>query len=573
TNIDSRFHIYHHNHHNHHHHYNCTSQSCQSIKVSRSILIASNDKYVHQSSIQLSGDMLDKSLMEDNHLANMLFATRTAIQWSAYTSYLMQWPTITIVALTLIHIYYKYKFNYWARQGIKTPPPIPWFGTALYPLLVPKPELELQFHKNYGKLYGLYDGFLGTNPTLVCGHPEAIKQVTIKHFHSFTNRRRPMTYRSIRYRALTYMMDDEWKQLRCLLAPIFTSNKLKRMFELMKRCTSHLQTAIASHNGQEVDLKKLFAVYTVDVISACCFSMDLKDYRHPDSQILSSARRFFEVSKFKMAFGMTLPRHLLRAIGFDINDTTSIDFFEKFATDIINKRRQLLAKQVNANSAKPDDFLQILLDAVNSDSTMKSYYAKSTTSTTINQIHQQQNKMNNNNSSDKLVRQISIADNSIPVFESYRMPYYQDQEQNEQTHVHDRHVQSKDQDQVNVTTTTATSTTTTTTTQQQQQQVDKYKLGDLEILAQTMLFFAVGHETTATLLSSCGFFLALNPPMQARLYAEVHKAFQEGKGDISYDKLLELEYLDAFVCESLRYFTPTLNFDREASEDVDIVVN
>lgn len=85
-----------------------------------------------------------------------------------------------------------------------------------------------------------------------------------------------------------------------------------------------------------------------------------------------------------------------------------------------------------------------------------------------------------------------------------------------------------------------------------------------------MLFFAVGHETTATLLSSCGLFLALYPDLQDRLYNEIRIAYDEDKGNIKYDTLLELQYLDAFISEALRFYTPTLTFDREASEDVEI---
>lgn len=263
--------------------------------------------------------------------------------------------------------------------------PIPWFGTALYPLFTPKPELELELHRKYGKLYGLYDGFLGTNPTLVCGHPEAIKQVTIKHFDLFTNRRRPATWKSIRYRALTYMRDEEWKNLRKILAPTFTSNKLKRMYELMKRCTKNLSNSIEYQGNQEIDLKKLFSVFTVDVISTCCFSMDLKDYRHPDSEILTSARKFFNVSRLKMAFYMAIPKQLLAISGFDINDTTSIDFFARFATEIINKRRKLAANR-SIQYKKQDDFLQILIDAAaefNERKLSSSTTTSTTTTTTI----------------------------------------------------------------------------------------------------------------------------------------------------------------------------------------------
>lgn len=262
----------------------------------------------------------------------------------------------------IAHRYFKNKFSYWARLGLKTPTPIPWFGTGLWPLFTPKPLLELDQHRRLGKLYGLYDGLMGTNPTLVCGHPEALKQITIKHFDSFTNRRRPATWKAIRYRALTYMRDDEWKNLRKILAPTFTSNKLKKMFELMKRCTRNLEMSINHQRGHEIDLKKLFSVFTVDVISTCCFSMDLKDYRHPDSEILISARKFFNVSRLKMAFAMAIPKQLLAISGFDINDTGSIDFFARFAQEIINARRKLSSQQRH-HYKKQDDFLQTLIDA------------------------------------------------------------------------------------------------------------------------------------------------------------------------------------------------------------------
>lgn len=255
---------------------------------------------------------------------------------------------------------------------------MPWFGTTLHHIVTPKPELELYNHRTHGKMYGLFDGFLGTNPTLVVGHPEAIKQVAVKHFDSFTNRRRPATWRSIRYRALTYLRDDEWRNLRKVLAPTFTSSKLKRMFEIMKTCVNNLSASIARDSQDEIDLKRIFSVYTVDVISACCFSMDLKDYRHPDSEILSSARNFFNVSRFKMFLSVAMPKQFLSLIGFDINEANSIDFFGRFARDIIAQRRKLAAANGVTNK-KQDDFLQLLIDAAgrfNDRSTAQEFYKK-----------------------------------------------------------------------------------------------------------------------------------------------------------------------------------------------------
>lgn len=159
------------------------------------------------------------------------------------------------------------------------------------------------------------------------------------------------------------MRDDEWKNLRKILAPIFTSNKLKRMFELMKRCTKNLQQSIDSQGEREIDLKEIFSVFTVDVISTCCFSMDLKDFRHPDSEILMSARKFFNVSRMKMICAQAIPKSILSFIGFDINDVDSISFFQRFATEVINARRKISSQSAANHLKRQDDFLQTLIDA------------------------------------------------------------------------------------------------------------------------------------------------------------------------------------------------------------------
>lgn len=152
--------------------------------------------------------------------------------------------------------------------------------------------------------------------------------------------------------------------MRKILAPTFTTNKLKRMYDLMKRCTKNLESSIEyAGECQEIDLKRLFSVFTVDIISTCCFSMDLKDFRDPESQMLISARKFFNVSRLKMAYSMAIPKQILALSGFDINDNSSIEFFAKFATEVINTRRKY-ANDKNSLTKKQEDFLQILIDAV-----------------------------------------------------------------------------------------------------------------------------------------------------------------------------------------------------------------
>ena len=94
---------------------------------------------------------------------------------------------------------------------------------------------------------------------------------------------------------------------------------------------------------------------------------------------------------------------------------------------------------------------------------------------------------------------------------------------------------------------------------------DKY-LTDDEILAQAWVFFNAGYETTASTLTFATYELALNPSVQERLYQEVVSAV-DSKGDIDYDVLSTLPYLDAVISETLRLHSPVVRTARQANED------
>ncbi|CAG2110054.1 unnamed protein product [Medioppia subpectinata] len=95
------------------------------------------------------------------------------------------------------------------------------------------------------------------------------------------------------------------------------------------------------------------------------------------------------------------------------------------------------------------------------------------------------------------------------------------------------------------------------------------KLTEVEILAQSALFFTVGYNNTSTTLSYCTYELAVNPDIQDRLVAEISAAYNENTADIDYDTLwLRLPLLDAVVSETLRRYPPVYRIIRQASENV-----
>ena len=95
------------------------------------------------------------------------------------------------------------------------------------------------------------------------------------------------------------------------------------------------------------------------------------------------------------------------------------------------------------------------------------------------------------------------------------------------------------------------------------------QLTDDEICAQAWIFFIAGYETTATTLSFCAYELALNHEIQNRLHKELKLAMNDD-GEIDYDVLSKLPYLDAVVSETLRKYPPVQRLERTATQSYQI---
>jgi cytochrome P450 family 6 len=93
------------------------------------------------------------------------------------------------------------------------------------------------------------------------------------------------------------------------------------------------------------------------------------------------------------------------------------------------------------------------------------------------------------------------------------------------------------------------------------------KLSENEIIAQSLIFFLAGHGVTAATLTFCSFELALNQHIQQTLYNEIKCAVDSNDGNLSYDVLMQLPYLDAVICETLRKYPPNIVLRRETSTE------
>lgn len=65
-----------------------------------------------------------------------------------------------------------------------------------------------------------------------------------------------------------------------------------------------------------------------------------------------------------------------------------------------------------------------------------------------------------------------------------------------------------------------------------------------EVTAQAYIFFLAGFETSSTTLSFCLFEIAKNPKIQAKVHEEIDRVLAKYNGDITYESVSEMKYLE-----------------------------
>ncbi|KMQ90297.1 cytochrome p450 6k1 [Lasius niger] len=156
-----------------------------------------------------------------------------------------------IALMTLIiaaYLYMTRKFNYWKRRGVSEITPTPFLGNFTECALLKKSPGYLM-KDFYDRAKGLpYVGFYVLDkPFLLVRDREIVKNVLVKDFNYFSDRYgSPDPNDRLGYANLFFIKNPAWKILRTKLTPIFTSGKLKKMFELMSECAKNLDTHLES---------------------------------------------------------------------------------------------------------------------------------------------------------------------------------------------------------------------------------------------------------------------------------------------------------------------------------------
>ncbi|KAG7175941.1 Cytochrome P450 6a2-like [Homarus americanus] len=260
--------------------------------------------------------------------------------------------------------YTRRRHNYWSARGVSTPPYLPFLG-HLHKLFSPTQSKQLYFWEIYHKyggarFCGLYELH---NPLLLIGDPHLIKHICVKDFDHFVNRRGIGTFNNnnVVNLMLFNKMGGEWKALRSVMSPTFTSGKMHVMFPLICEKADALVSFSLKQSAEKyyTDMKYNFACFTIETIASCAFGVDCDS---KDDEIRNFAKQadklfyFSFTSIMKIALRRIFPK-LSSALGLT-RERPEFLFFKNVAKKAIQLRQE---------GQRRGDFLDLLLEASATD--------------------------------------------------------------------------------------------------------------------------------------------------------------------------------------------------------------
>uniref|UniRef100_T1J9Q6 Cytochrome P450 n=1 Tax=Strigamia maritima TaxID=126957 RepID=T1J9Q6_STRMM len=263
------------------------------------------------------------------------------------------WIGFFLGLIALLYIYNTWYFDYWKRQGVSGSKPRFIMGTLLPIWKYSLDYQDVTAMKKFGKIYG---GFVGRSPVLYVADPELLRQILVKDFATFPNRRNfGLDKDEIMGNMLQVMKDEKWKMVRNTLTPTYTSGKLKQMVGLIEECLENFKASlkISAETGEPIEFTKKFPVLTLDVIASVAFGMKINCIDNPNTDFVVHAQKAFR-GNVKLMYILFLFPFLFTWLGKLV--TSPFRYFATIANQTIDMRLK------NKDFTRKD-FLQIMLEA------------------------------------------------------------------------------------------------------------------------------------------------------------------------------------------------------------------
>ena len=259
--------------------------------------------------------------------------------------------------------------------GLTGPKPEPIFGNFRQLARAGKdaPKQYNEWYQKYGPNYLL---FMGVTPMIVTQDPEMIKDVLVRRFDNFVDRS-PDDANLLKCilkanKSLATYTGDDWRRLRRILTPAFSSKKVKLLSPIIEMSCKQLTEAIGKSADKDVstDVTECFDAFSMEVILTSIFGRvcNLQNGVNDLSKAVNAAfaTTFGHMYGQEMAF--TFNSHfsfLTPFIHFLVKKSQMAkqwDPVQEIANHLINERKK--------SGIKRHDMLQYMLDTAKDQDTL-----------------------------------------------------------------------------------------------------------------------------------------------------------------------------------------------------------
>ncbi|XP_076293878.1 cytochrome P450 9e2-like [Lasioglossum baleicum] len=279
-------------------------------------------------------------------------------------------PVTTALVVVLLCIF-AYRFLWistksFEERGIHYTKPWPVVGN-MAPILFRRQFISDYIQDVYFKFRDLkYFGFYNLfSPVIVIRDPELITSIAVKNFDHFTDHiifsddeTDPLMSKN-----LLALKGDDWRDMRKLLSPAFTSAKMKSMFKLIIDCAEKTSVFIAegSKKGRVWDMQDIFRRYANDVVATTSFGIAVDSLKDPANEFYKFGREtlnFSTAATLKILLARNFPS-VFRLLGIKIFGSKPRKFFTKIVAETTRMREE--------KGIRRPDMIQLMMDSRDKD--------------------------------------------------------------------------------------------------------------------------------------------------------------------------------------------------------------
>ncbi|KAH1021620.1 hypothetical protein HUJ04_011116 [Dendroctonus ponderosae] len=263
-----------------------------------------------------------------------------------------------LLSIILLYcVYSKWKFQHWTRKGVPQLNPRLFFGDTL-PLVRGQAlkdfhlGLYQKFKSTGAKCVGIYNAHM---PELVPIDIILLKDIMVKDYSYFSSHGVFYHEKNVLTSHLFNIEGQSWKERRTKLTPVFTSAKMKQMFDTVASKSPGLVrlVGLSADANKPADIKEILSRFTTDVISGAAFGLECKSLYEPDNMFRAIGKEAFEPNALKLYIEYLFPRQLLGSIGYQTFSSRIVSYFSKVVNETIQYREK--------NNVQRNDFMQLML--------------------------------------------------------------------------------------------------------------------------------------------------------------------------------------------------------------------